>query len=91
MMTDDYTYDAEVERQAVEFAAGQRDARQRAARARAERRERIATAVLASLWAATTTNLDVTPSGAAHEACDLADALMAELDARLQADLEAAK
>lgn len=55
-----------------------RDARLAKARERAERRERIATAAMAILIRDEA--CDLTPKEIAWEACNFADALLAELD-----------
>ena len=58
-----------------------RDEAVAAVRARAARREAIATAVLAAAAALTDLN-----DAAARDACDLAEALITELDRRRQAE-----
>lgn len=73
------------------------DRREWAARARAERRERIATELAAGVVETYSVRLgdamfvDVDGSPLVRGVCDLADALIDELDARLAADLEEAQ
>lgn len=85
-------------RQAAEATSPDRDRRARDVRERAERRERIATHVLAHLSTeaeallATSKEFGVTPvEAAAIWACQQADALMAELDRRRDAELQEAR
>lgn len=79
---------SEESRRIAEALGPDRDRRTRKARERAERRERIATAALSGL----TANLrSWDPRGLAVMAADAADALMAELDRRRDAELEEAR
>lgn len=64
----------------AEAVGPDRDDRVKAARARAERRERIATAVLGHFVSR------LTAERAAKDACDLADALIDQLDRRQAED-----
>lgn len=88
----------EYERRIAETLGPDRDRRARDVRERAERRERIATHVLAHLSTeaeallATSKEFGVTPvEAAAIWACQQADALMAELDRRRDAELQEAR
>src|SRR5690606_32376153 len=79
-------------RQAAEATSPDRDRRAREARERAERRERIATTVYASMFTATKLRPTVQERGMwAAEAVAAADALMAELDRRRDAELQEAR
>lgn len=93
-MNRDTEYDADLERRISEDQAAERDARGRKARARAERRERIATAVLASQAG----NAPVVALGGPHvdrmlvsTSIGLANLLIEHLDQELAAELEEAR
>ena len=83
---------SEESRQIAEAVGSDRDRRAREVRLRAERRERIATAVYASMFTATKLRPTVQERGMwAAEAVAAADALMAELDLRRDAELAEAR
>lgn len=84
---------SEESRRIAEALGPDRDRRAREARQRAERRERIATAALSGLtvFGVTSNGQSWDPRGLAVMAADAADALMAELDRRRDAELQEAR
>lgn len=75
----------------AEVLGPDRDQRARAARLRAERRERIASSLLAGMVSVDGGPVDELAGKRCREACNLADRLILELDRRLALELEAAR